>query len=134
MNPDAPDGRWIEYAGGYSDMLEQRKGVADELRRAAKAEKARAGGGSNGGQGGNKGKTKMSFKQTYALENIPKEIAKAEAEIAAREQKMADPKLFSKDPATFNSLAKEVEKLRGKVTKMEEEWLELETLREQMGA
>ena len=133
MNPDAPDGRWIEYAGGYTDMLEQRKGVADELRKAAKAEKARTSGGSNGGQGGNKGKAKMSFKQTYALENIPKEIAKAEAEIAARELKMSDPKLFSKDPATFNALAKEVEKLRAKVTKMEEEWLELETLREQMG-
>jgi ATP-binding cassette subfamily F protein uup len=133
MNPDAPDGRWIEYAGGYSDMLEQRKGVADELRKAAKAEKARTGGGSNANQGGNKGKVKLSFKQTYALENIPKEIAKAEAEITARELKMADPKLFSKDPAAFNALAKEVEKLRAKVTKMEEEWLELEMLREQMG-
>ncbi len=132
MNPDAPDGRWIEYAGGYSDMLEQRKGVADELRKAAKAEKARTGGGSNASQGGNKGKVKLSFKQTYALENIPKEIAKAEAEITARELKMADPKLFSKDPAAFNALAKEVEKLRGKVTKMEEEWMELEMLREQL--
>ncbi|TQX88537.1 MULTISPECIES: ABC-F family ATP-binding cassette domain-containing protein [Rhizobium] len=134
MNPDAPDGRWIEYAGGYSDMLIQRKGVADELRKAAKAEKARGGGSNAGNQGGVKGKAKMSFKQTYALENIPKEIAKAEAEIAARELKMSDPKLFSKDPATFNALAKEVEKLRGKVTKMEEEWLELETIREQMGS
>ena len=28
-NPDAPDGRWIEYAGGYSDMMAQRKGAAD---------------------------------------------------------------------------------------------------------
>ena len=33
--PDAPDGRWIEYAGGYSDMLVQRKGAIDERKRAA---------------------------------------------------------------------------------------------------
>ncbi len=36
-NPEAPDGRWIEYAGGYSDMLAQRKGAAEERRRAEKA-------------------------------------------------------------------------------------------------
>ncbi len=41
-NPDAPDGRWIEYAGGYSDMLAQRKGVEDERKRVEKAEKAKA--------------------------------------------------------------------------------------------
>ncbi len=35
--PDAPDGRWIEYAGGYSDMLVQRKGAMEERRKAEKA-------------------------------------------------------------------------------------------------
>lgn len=35
--PDAPDGRWIEYAGGYSDMLAQRKGAIEERRKAEKA-------------------------------------------------------------------------------------------------
>ncbi|MFP3541330.1 ABC transporter ATP-binding protein, partial [Pseudomonas sp. SIMBA_044] len=41
--PDAPDGRWIEYAGGYSDMMAQRKGALDERRRAEKAaEKVKA--------------------------------------------------------------------------------------------
>ncbi len=60
-------------------------------------------------------------------------MAKAEAEIAAREKKMADPNLFSKDPAAFNRLAAEMEKLRHSLTKMEEEWLELEMLREELG-
>ncbi len=35
--PDAPDGRWIEYAGGYSDMLAQRKGCRTSGRKAEKA-------------------------------------------------------------------------------------------------
>jgi ATP-binding cassette subfamily F protein uup len=129
--PDAPDGRWIEYAGGYSDMMAQRKGALDERRRADKAaEKVKAE--ASPSAEAPKGKGKLSFKQKFALENLPKEMAKAEAEIAKREAKMADPNLFTKDPATFNKLAAEMEKLRDSVTKMEEEWLELEMLREEI--
>ncbi|MBP1851954.1 ABC-F family ATP-binding cassette domain-containing protein [Rhizobium halophytocola] len=131
-NPEAPDGRWIEYAGGYSDMMAQRKGAEDERKKAEKAEKAKAGGPSGHAGGGQKGKAKLSFKQKFALENLPKEMEKAQGEIAAREAKMADPKLFTKDPATFNRLAAETEKLRADVTRMEEEWLELEMLREEL--
>ncbi len=130
--PDAPDGRWIEYAGGYSDMLVQRKGAADERKRAEKAEKAKTPDATAPAAEAAKGKGKLSFKQKFALENLPKEMAKAEAEIAKREQTMADPKLFTKDPATFNRLAAEMEKFRDSLVKMEEEWLELEMLREEL--
>ncbi|MBY5443290.1 ABC-F family ATP-binding cassette domain-containing protein [Rhizobium leguminosarum] len=127
--PDAPDGRWIEYAGGYSDMLVQRKGALDERKRAERtAEKPRT---QQATASGNS-KVKLSFKQKFALENLPKEMAKAEAEIAKREQVMADPNLFTRDPAAFNRLAREMEKLRASLTKMEEEWLELEMLREEL--
>jgi ATP-binding cassette subfamily F protein uup len=133
-NPDAPDGRWIEYAGGYTDMLAQRKGAADERRKAEKAaEKPKASDPAGSVAEASKTKGKLSFKQKFALENLPKEMAKAEAEIAAREKKMADPNLFTKDPATFNRLASEMEKFRDSLTQMEEEWLELEMLREQLG-
>ncbi|NTH43336.1 ABC-F family ATP-binding cassette domain-containing protein [Agrobacterium rhizogenes] len=132
-NPDDPDGRWIEYAGGYSDMLAQRKGALEERKRAEKpAEKPKAAGTSASATDASKGKGKLSFKQKFALENLPKEMAKAEAEIAAREKKMADPNLFTKDPTSFNRLAAEMEKLRDSLTKMEEEWLELEMLREEL--
>jgi ATP-binding cassette subfamily F protein uup len=129
--PDAPDGRWIEYAGGYTDMLSQRRGAQEERRRVEKQEKSKAV--TNGAAAeAPRNKVKLSFKQKFALENLPKEMAKAEADIAAREQKMADPQLFSKDPATFNKLAAETEKLRQGLTRMEEEWLELEMLREEL--
>jgi len=129
--PDAPDGRWIEYAGGYSDMLAQRKGAMEEKRRAEKAaEKPKAD--ASAQAEAPKGKGKLSFKQKFALDNLPKEMAKAEAEIAKREEKMADANLFTKDPATFNRLATEMEKLRDSLTRMEEEWLELEMLREEL--
>jgi ATP-binding cassette subfamily F protein uup len=132
-NPDEPDGRWIEYAGGYSDMVVQRRGAGDERRKAERsAEKPRPAEGSLLAADASKGKGKLSYKQKFALENLPKEMARAEAEIAAREVTMADPDLFSRDAATFHRLADEMERLRGSLTKMEEEWLELEILREEL--
>lgn len=131
-NPDAPDGRWIEYAGGYSDMMAQRKGAAEEKRRAEKQEKAKSTSSSTASDDAPKAKGKLSFKQKFALENLPKEMEKAQAEIAKREEKMADPNLFSKDPTAFGKLADEMEKLRHKLITMEEEWLELEMLREEL--
>jgi len=131
-DPESPDGRWIEYAGGYTDMMAQRRGAIEEKRKAEKAEKAKAADTPAAASADAKGKSKLSYKQKFALENLPKEMEKAEKEIAAREAKMADPNLFTKDPATFNRLAAEMETLRDGLTKMEEEWLELEMLREEL--
>jgi ABC transport system ATP-binding/permease protein len=132
VNPDQPDGRWIEYAGGYSDMMAQRKGAAEEKRKAEKQEKAKAASSASASQDPSKAKGKLSFKQKFALENLPKEMEKAQGEIAKREQRMADPELFTKDPTAFNTLAQEMSKLRDKLEAMEEEWLELEMLREEL--
>jgi len=131
-NPDAPDGRWIEYAGGYTDMLAQRKGAADEKRKAEKAKADTAPVASTSAAEPAKAKGKLSFKQKFALENLPKEIAKTEADIAKHDQAMADPNLFSKDPKVFAKLAEQAAALREKQAKMEEEWLELEMLREEL--
>jgi ABC transport system ATP-binding/permease protein len=133
-NPEAPDGRWIEYAGGYSDMLDQRRGAEAERRKVEKAEKekSQATAAEQGNAGGGKSRGKLSYKQKFALESLPGEIAKCEAAIAACEEKMADPNLFSKNPAQFNKLASELENLRQSQSKMEEEWLALEMLREEL--
>ncbi|MEK1924093.1 MAG: ATP-binding cassette domain-containing protein, partial [Rhizobium giardinii] len=131
-NPDAPDGRWIEYAGGYSDMMAQRKGAQEEKKRADKAEKARSADNGSSAAAPKAARGKLSFKQKFALENLPKEMEKAQAEIDRREREMADPTLFSKNPTRFSTLATELEKLRASITQMEEEWLELEMLREEL--
>jgi ATP-binding cassette subfamily F protein uup len=133
-NPDAPDGRWIEYAGGYSDMLVQCRGAEAERRKSDKAEKERisALAAAPSAEAASKSKGKLSYKQKFALENLPKEIAKCEAAIAACETRMADPNLFTRDPALFAKLAAELEKLQKSQSQMEEEWLELEMLREEL--
>ena len=63
------DGRWVEYAGGYSDMLAQRGGRG-RVRRSAGGvavgrEDAR---GSDAGRNP-RSKRKLSFKEKHALEN-----------------------------------------------------------------
>jgi ABC transport system ATP-binding/permease protein len=129
-DPENPDGRWIEYAGGYTDMLAQRKGLAEERKRAEK-EKAPVRTESQTADS-SKQKGKLSFKQKFAIENLPKQMAAKEIEIAAFEKKMADPQFFSRDPDGFSKIAAELEKARDALSRMEEEWLELEMLREEL--
>ncbi|QQM30316.1 ATP-binding cassette domain-containing protein [Martelella lutilitoris] len=131
-NPLAPDGAWLEYAGGYSDMLAQRKGAAAEAKAQEKREKQAAQEEKGSNDRTAKSRGKLSFKQKFALENLPKEMEKLEAEIARLEEKMADPTFFQRDPEGFNKAAGKLEGLRADLAAKEEEWLELEVLREEL--
>ncbi|MCR5856955.1 hypothetical protein LRS09_09330 [Mesorhizobium sp. J428] len=75
---------------------------------------------------------KLSYKQKFALENLPKKMEEAGAKIAALEARLADPALFSKDPAGFQKIAASLDAERAALHAMEEEWLELEMLREEI--
>ncbi|MBW8640615.1 ATP-binding cassette domain-containing protein [Hoeflea sp. WL0058] len=126
---EAPDGRWISYAGGYTDMLAQRreqevrsKPSPAESSSAAVATKASS------------RERKLSYKQKFALETLPGKIAEAEQKAGELEDLMADPDLFARDPESFNRAAEDLASLRGKLEAMEEEWLELEMLREEIEA
>jgi ATP-binding cassette subfamily F protein uup len=124
------DGRWIEYAGGYADMLAQRGGTAlrergargTEPEKKTKAEPKPAAGPAK----------KLSYKQKYALETLPGEIDKAHVKITALEARMADPAFYSRDPQGFAKAAAELDAARERLAAMEEEWLELEMLREEI--
>ena len=75
---------------------------------------------------------KLSYRQKFALENLPKQMEETMAKIAALETRMADPAFYGRDPTGFSKTAAEIEALRGKLAAMEEEWLELEMLREEI--
>ena len=126
------DGRWVEYAGGYSDMLAQRGSKTFERRggreKVAKEETAAI----SAPQAAKPSSKKLSYKQKFALENLPKRMEEAGAKIAALEAKLADPALFSKDPAGFQKIAASLDAERAALHAMEEEWLELEMLREEI--
>ncbi|TPW30727.1 ABC-F family ATP-binding cassette domain-containing protein [Pararhizobium mangrovi] len=123
-----PDGRWTEYAGGYSDMLAQRKGAEQARRQAAKSAS------SNAKAERPKGATagKLSYKQKYALQTLPERIEAERAAIGEIEAEMADPALYASDPAAFNDHAERLTEKREAIERMEEEWLELEMLREEI--
>jgi ATP-binding cassette subfamily F protein uup len=77
-------------------------------------------------------KGKLSFKQKHALETLPKDIAKLDAEIARLNQLLADPALYSRDPKAFAESSARLAAAQAAKSKAEDDWLELETLREQI--
>jgi ATP-binding cassette subfamily F protein uup len=124
------DGRWVEYAGGYADMLAQRGSTRFD-RRGGEPKKAQAAP-KEASVTVKAPAKKLSYKQKFALETLPGKMEAASAEIGKLEGRLADPALYAKEPAAFQKLAAALDAERAKLAAMEEEWLELEMLREEL--
>ncbi len=122
-------GRWTEYAGGYSDMIAQRgAGVAPRkltLQPAAPAAATTA-------KPAAQPKRKLSFKEKHALETLPARLDALHGEIAALEAQLADQALFKRDVKAFAAAAARLGTARQELAAAEHQWLELELLREQL--
>jgi ATP-binding cassette subfamily F protein uup len=132
--PDG-NGRWIEYAGGYSDMLSQRGGTRldDRKLRARNAGEDMPPTAERTESAAAKAPVKkLSFKQKFALENLPSKMAAISASIAALENNIADPAFYERDPKGFQKTIAALDKERATLAALEEEWLELEMLREEL--
>jgi ATP-binding cassette subfamily F protein uup len=124
------DGHWIEYAGGYSDMLAQRQGEELALRKAERADPtAQVCKAASPAAKASTPKAKLSFKETHALSVLPGEIAKLEAEIKALSVKLTDPNLFTRDRAAFDSTSTRISEAQRQLEAAETQWLELEERR-----
>ena len=77
-------------------------------------------------------KAKLSFKQKHALETLPKEIETLDAEIAKLNALLADPALYARDPKAFAEASAKLTAAEAAKSKAEDEWLELEMMREQI--
>ncbi|MGE0768267.1 MAG: ABC-F family ATP-binding cassette domain-containing protein [Hyphomicrobiaceae bacterium] len=135
------DGDWTEYAGGYSDMLAQRRGR--DLARTIAPRKGEASSGTPDAAqpqpvhreaAAAQPRRKLSFKDKHALESLPAAMAKLESEIAALSARLATPGLFAKDPAEFAAATERLAAAQAELASSEERWLELELLREQFEA
>jgi ATP-binding cassette subfamily F protein uup len=123
------DGRWIEYAGGYTDMLSQRG--------PAKTTTGVSGGRSRGSRDDAVSKPqsrKMSFKDKHALETLPGRMADLEREMARLNRVLSDPDLYRRQPAKFADATKALDAARASMDKAEEQWLALEMQREALAA
>ncbi|MPY71022.1 MAG: ATP-binding cassette domain-containing protein [Alphaproteobacteria bacterium] len=122
------DGRWVEYAGGYSDMIAQRRGGAADEAEPPKPKKSRPAEPKPRGAGGGK----LSFRDKHALETLPARVEALTAEIAALQKALTDPQLYARDPAAFEAAAGRLEAAEAKRAKAEEQWLALEMKREEI--
>ncbi len=126
------DGTWQDYAGGWSDMLAQRGAPPwlpvgqQSTREPAKPKPAAP--------------TivaplrKLSFKDKHALEQLPTQMEKLQAEIARHQAKLDDPDLYRRDPQAFQKATDALTKTTIELAAAEERWLELEMLRETLEA
>ena len=79
------EGRWTEYAGGYTDMVAQRGAAWRPARRRPDARQRPQ---RRAGRGAGQAQRKLSFKEKHALETLPGLMKKLEAESAALEQSL----------------------------------------------
>ena len=126
------DGSWIEYAGGYSDMIAQR-GSAIGGRQAATTTRPppktpRPVEGARREQQ----KKKLSFAEQHALKTLPARIGALTAEIGRLEDRLAAPDLYRKDPAAFTRTTMALATARAELSGAEEEWLRAEVRREEV--
>jgi len=122
---------WSEYPGGYTDMVNQRGHGVDA--------KAQAGG---SGKSKKLDKTlstgtkavagKLTYKDKFALETLPGEMAKLHADMENLQAEMSDSDLYARDPDAFNRLVAKMADKQNKHDAAEEKWLELEMLREEI--
>ncbi len=128
------DGRWIEYPGGYSDMIAQRghgfaragsvptpSTTARSVKPASEAPIKASG-----------SKGKMSFKDKHALEALPAQIEELTARRDALLKELDDPGLYARDPANFTKVSEMCGTLASDLAAAEERWIELEMLREEL--
>ena len=72
------------------------------------------------------------FKDKHALETLPKTIAALQAEMNALQAKLDDPHFYARDRAGFEKTTASLGELQVKIAAAEEQWLELEILREEI--
>ena len=122
--------RWIEYAGGYSDMVAQR-GSTPTGPRSTSGQRAKP---AKSVQGTAKvqPKRKLSFKEKHALETLPALMEEQSTEIARLEKTLADPDLFMREPSVFKETVQALDAAQEKLAQLEDQWLELELLKQEL--
>ncbi|MEJ0094898.1 MAG: ATP-binding cassette domain-containing protein [Methylocella sp.] len=123
-------GHWVEYAGGYSDMVAQRGagvGTAPIGSPSAigkpkplpptRAEKPAA-------------KPKLNFKEKHALDNLPSRMDALRKQMAKLKASLDDANLYARDPAKFAQATAAFAKAEVELAVAEEDWLALEIRRE----
>jgi ATP-binding cassette subfamily F protein uup len=129
------EGRWVEYAGGYSDMVAQRGAgmsakppmqpaapkVARPARPVVPPKRPAA-----------EPRKRLSPTEQHALKTAPARIEALNAEISRLEQLLADASFYDRDREGFAAAGTKLAQAQAQLAAAEEEWLRLELLREEV--
>jgi ATP-binding cassette subfamily F protein uup len=112
------DGRWQEYAGGYTDYLAQRSAPAEAAAKPAASPAAPA--------PRERARQKLSYKEARELEALPQEIAALEAEQHALAARMTDPDYYRQPPEAIRADHERAEAIETQLMAKLERWEALE--------
>jgi ABC transport system ATP-binding/permease protein len=118
------DGRWQEYVGGYSDWVRQRPAPA------AAPSPALAGEGR--GEGPRKSPTKLSYKETRELEQLPAQIEALEAEQRALTEAMGSSEYHKRGGEQMRKDATRATVIEQALETAFERWAELDAKRTEL--
>ena len=129
----APEGagKWVEYAGGYSDMLAQR-GTDLARQPAAKSSLAKENPAPRSER--RAARRRLSFHEKHALETLPPKIDTLQANIRKLQEHLADPTLYRRDRKSFDQSSAALAAAQAELAAAEEKWLQLEIVREEVEA
>ena len=122
---DDMSGVWIEYAGGYSDMLLQKNSSSGANKNVKKQKNSKPG----------KSKNKvhrMSFKDKHALETLPEKIENLRTNIINIQNQMSDPEFYKNKTEELETSVVALSSKEIELARLEELWLELELKREEI--
>lgn len=121
------DGTITEFVGTYTDLLTQQKNKSTAQKKEKIITKEKSPSSCPAPK-----KLKLSFQQMHLLKTLPNDIAKLEKEIYALEQDINDPAFYEKHVTDFNQILTLLAQKRASLEQMENTWLELELLQEEI--
>jgi ATP-binding cassette subfamily F protein uup len=129
------EGRWIEYAGGYSDMVAQRGhgvGAAATKSKSQTPTAAKSVRAARPVRDSSAARKHLSPVEQHALKTQPARVEKLNAEIKRLEHLLADPEFYARDRDGFAAAGAALAEVQAELVAAEEEWLRLELLREEV--
>jgi ATP-binding cassette subfamily F protein uup len=127
------DGRFVEYAGGYSDMLAQLPKTAEPRNSRSPARKLASAAVPRSGAERQAVQRRLSFHEQHALKVLPDEIASLESQVAALQERLADAGFYKRDPDAFAAASAKLADCEAALAQAEERWLELAVLQDELG-
>jgi ABC transport system ATP-binding/permease protein len=126
------EGRWIEYAGGYSDMLAQRGADLAGIKASPKPKTSRDAAAAQSSRPAKTAKRRLSFHEKHALETLPAQITALQASVRRLQDRLGDRELYARNRQAFTQASEALSETQAQLVAAEERWLELEMLREEI--